>query len=145
MEHPAKHIYYHSPHYQGTSTSIFTRFLPIMGSVQEMTVGTNETFFYQSTHPTLSPIVSSTSGNYLILENGQKIIDSTGGAAVSAIGHGNERVINAIIAQLNKVTYAHPGYFINTPALELANLLVKSTGGKLARACLLGSGMFPRM
>jgi len=105
-----------------------------MGSISE------PTFFYQSAYTTTTPIIESASGLYLTLENGQKIIDSTAGAAVSAIGHGNTRVKDAIIAQLDKFSYAHPGYFQNKPALELAEFLVQSTGGKLSRACLIGSG-----
>lgn len=106
-----------------------------MGSVVE------ETLFYQSAYPSGAPTVASASGLYFTLENGQKILDSTCGAAVSAIGHNNPRVKNAIVAQLDKFTYAHPGYFQNTPSHQLADILVESTGGQLSRACLLGSGM----
>jgi 4-aminobutyrate aminotransferase-like enzyme len=35
--------------------------------------------------------VLSAKGNFLSLDNGQKILDATGGAAVSCLGHGNER------------------------------------------------------
>lgn len=35
--------------------------------------------------------VVSAQGHYLHLSNGEKIYDATGGAAVSCIGHGNER------------------------------------------------------
>lgn len=35
--------------------------------------------------------VQSAKGNYLYLSNGQKIFDATGGAAVSCLGHGDER------------------------------------------------------
>jgi len=107
-----------------------------MGSISE------PTFFYQSAYTTATPTVESASGLYLTLENGQKILDSTSGAAVSAIGHGNERVKDAIVAQLDRFSYAHPGYFQNKPALELADFLVQSTGRKLSRACLIGSGSF---
>ncbi|GKT89506.1 class III aminotransferase [Colletotrichum tofieldiae] len=96
--------------------------------------------FYQSVYPSSAPTVESADGLYFTLKNGQRILDSTGGAAVSAIGHGNERVKSAIIKQLNKFTYAHPGYFQNDPSHELAEILVRSTGGQLSRACLLGSG-----
>lgn len=35
--------------------------------------------------------VISAKGNYLYLNNGQKIFDATGGAAVACLGHGDER------------------------------------------------------
>lgn len=97
--------------------------------------------FYQSAYATKHPTVVSASGLYLTLENGQQVLDATSGAAVSGIGHGNKRVKEAIIKQLDKVEYAHPGYFQNTPSIELAEFLVQSTQGKMSRACLLGSGM----
>ena len=98
--------------------------------------------FYQSAYTTKHPTVVSASGLYLTLESGQKVLDATSGAAVSGIGPGNKRVKEAIIAQLDKVEYAHPGYFQNTPSNELADFLVQTTQGELSRACLLGSGAF---
>ncbi|PHH91783.1 hypothetical protein CDD83_10351 [Cordyceps sp. RAO-2017] len=97
--------------------------------------------FYQSAYDSPAPYVASASGLHLTLEDGRKILDSTGGAAVSSIGHGNERVRAAIVKQLDAFTYAHPGYFQNRVSHDLADILVQSTGGRLARACLLGSGM----
>ncbi|RYP15742.1 hypothetical protein DL765_005517 [Monosporascus sp. GIB2] len=113
-----------------------------MGSIAitDEPVPAEPALFYQSVYHSSAPTVKSADGLYFTLENGQRILDSTGGAAVSAIGHGNQRVKNAIIEQLNKFTYAHPGYFQNAPSHELADILVKSTGGQLSRACLLGSG-----
>ncbi|KAL3491003.1 pyridoxal phosphate-dependent transferase [Aspergillus germanicus] len=102
-------------------------------------------YLYQSvTDGPSPPVVTSAEGMYFTLENGLKILDATCGAAVSAIGHGNEQVKNAVIRQLNTVAYCHPGFFQNSPALELADLLIDSTGGRLSRACILGSGLvFP--
>ncbi|KAK1546814.1 hypothetical protein CPAR01_00781 [Colletotrichum paranaense] len=113
-----------------------------MGSlaIADDLVPAENSLFYQSVYPSSAPTVEYADGLYFTLKNGQKILDSTGGAAVSAIGHGNERVKSAIIKQLNKFTYAHPGYFQNDPSHELADILVKSTNGQLSRACLLGSG-----
>lgn len=37
--------------------------------------------------------VLSAKGNYLHLENGQRVFDASGGAAVACIGHGNERFV----------------------------------------------------
>ncbi|RYO95359.1 hypothetical protein DL762_000101 [Monosporascus cannonballus] len=113
-----------------------------MGSIAitDEPVPAEPALFYQNVYHSSAPTVKSADGLYFTLENGQRILDSTGGAAVSAIGHGNQRVKNAIIEQLNKFTYAHPGYFQNAPSHELADILVKSTGGQLSRACLLGSG-----
>lgn len=103
-----------------------------------------DTYLYQSViggQP--APTVKSAEGLYFTLEDGQKVLDATGGAAVSAIGHGNKTVRDAILRQLDAVTYAHPGFFSNSPARELADWLVSSTGGQMSRACILGSGLLP--
>jgi hypothetical protein len=41
------------------------------------------------------------------------------------------------------VLYCHPGFFKTSIAEQLANFLVDSTGGKMARACITGSGLHP--
>ena len=87
--------------------------------------------------------VESGSGLYLTLSDGRKILDATGGAAVSAIGHGDVRVQQAIIAQMKQVEYCYPGLYKTSCAQKLADFLVKSTHGMMARACFLGSGTLP--
>lgn len=88
--------------------------------------------------------VKSGWGLYLTLENGQQILDATSGAGVTAIGHGNARVKAAMASQLDEIAYVHPGFYTTTVAERLANFLVESTSGKMARAVLLGSGRFPQ-
>ncbi|KAJ6051728.1 uncharacterized protein N7446_006363 [Penicillium canescens] len=57
-----------------------------------------------------------------------------------AIGYGVDRVKQAIVSQLDQVEYCYLEFLPNAPAIQLADLLVESTGGKLSRACILGSG-----
>ncbi|KAJ2996149.1 hypothetical protein NUW58_g1063 [Xylaria curta] len=111
-----------------------------MGSLGNTSKLAEPALFYQNVYESSFPHVASASGLYITLEDGREVLDATGGAAVSAIGHGNQRVNAAIIKQLSKFTYAHPGYFQNRVSHQLADILVESTGGKLARACLIGSG-----
>jgi adenosylmethionine-8-amino-7-oxononanoate aminotransferase len=109
-----------------------------MGSIPE------PAYLYKNVvHSPTEPSVQSAKGMYIHLDNGQIILDATCGAAVCGIGHGVERVKQAIISQLDQVEYSHPGYFPNAPAMQLADLLVESTGGKMSRACILGSGNTP--
>ena len=109
-----------------------------MGSITE---NRSEAYFYKHAHSNDSYLsVEAGSGLYLKLSDGRKILDATGGAAISAIGHGNKRVQKAVAAQLEQVEYCYPGFFKTTCAQQLADHLVKSTNGKMARACLLGSG-----
>lgn len=81
-------------------------------------------------------------GNYIFLEDGQKIFDSTGGAAVSCLGHGNEKVKKAIMDQFDTLSYCHTAFFGTQAAEELARLLVDSTGGKLSKLFVVNSGLY---
>ncbi|KAJ5549879.1 hypothetical protein N7535_002178 [Penicillium sp. DV-2018c] len=79
-------------------------------------------------------------GSYLITDNGQEIIDATCGAAVSCLGHSDERVHEAILDQLKKIPYCYSMYFTNSAAEKLSKLLVDSTGGQMSRAFIISSG-----
>lgn len=122
------------------SVSLSTLCLFKMGSLGEEVTNS---YLYKHSHNPPYLKVDSASGLYINLGNGQGILDATGGAAVSAIGHGNTRVKNAIAAQLDEVEYCHPGFFKTACAEQLADFLVDSTSGKMARACILGSGPLP--
>ena len=108
-----------------------------MGSISK---ATEDGYLYKQSHNDAYLTVRSASGIYLNLENGQQILDATCGAAVSSLGHGNARVIKAIAQQMEQVSYCHPGFFKTSIAEQLANFLVDSTEGKMARACITGSG-----
>ena len=99
-------------------------------------------YLYKHAHSNDSYLdVVSGDGLYLTLSDGRRILDATGGAAVSAIGHGNKRVRDAIVKQIGKIEYCYPGFFKISCTQELADYLIKSTNGKMARACFLGSGV----
>ncbi|KAI9783093.1 MAG: hypothetical protein M1839_004262 [Geoglossum umbratile] len=84
--------------------------------------------------------VARASGSYLTLSNGRVILDATGGAAVSCLGHGNQRVTNAIVAQLGEVAYCHTTLFTSSGAEGLARVLIDSTHGEMAKAFIVSSG-----
>ncbi len=88
------------------------------------------------------PVVVSTEGNYLIDETGRRYLDACGGAAVSCLGHDNEKVREAIKAQVDQLAFAHTGSFTNQPAEDLAaNLVSRAPEGTGAgRVMYLGSG-----
>lgn len=105
-----------------------------------MSTVTQTAYLYKHAHPFQPRTIKQASGIWLTLENGQKILDATGGAAVTAIGHGDPRVKEAIIAQLDQVAYCHPGFYQTDIAQDLATFLVNTTHGKMSRALLTGSG-----
>jgi len=79
-------------------------------------------------------------GNYLHLSDGRKLLDATGGAAVSCLGHANKRVKEAIISQLDIVSYVHSATFGTEAAEKLARELVNTTGRKMSKAYIVSSG-----
>ncbi|PWY89932.1 PLP-dependent transferase [Aspergillus heteromorphus CBS 117.55] len=79
-------------------------------------------------------------GSYIFLEDGTKFLDSTGGAAVSCLGHGHEEVSQAVINQINQISYCHTAFFGTEASEELARLLTESTGGKLSKLFVVSSG-----
>ncbi|KAJ6072659.1 hypothetical protein N7467_010744 [Penicillium canescens] len=79
-------------------------------------------------------------GSYLITDTGLEILDATCGAAVSCLGHSDERVHEAILEQLKKIPYCYSMYFTNSAAESLSKFLVDSTGGKMSRAYIVSSG-----
>ena len=81
-------------------------------------------------------------GCYIFLEDGQKFLDSTGGAAVSCLGHGHDKVIKAVVDQINQFSYCHSSFFGTQVSEDLASFLVDSTGGRLSKAYVVSSGLF---
>lgn len=85
--------------------------------------------------------VTSAQGNYLTLDNGQRVLDATGGAAVACLGHGNKRVKRAIAAQMDEVSYCHSLFFGSRSGEGLARHLIDSTTGRMSKAFIVSSGI----
>lgn len=79
-------------------------------------------------------------GVYLFAEGGQFVIDASGGAAVSCLGHQHPRVIAAMAKQASTLAYAHTAFFSSEPAEALAETLVGHEPGGLAYAYFVSGG-----
>jgi adenosylmethionine-8-amino-7-oxononanoate aminotransferase len=79
------------------------------------------------------------SGIYLHLENGQKILVATGGAAVACLGHNHPLVKKAVAAQIDRFSYGHSLFFSSDAGEELCKLLVDSTNGQMSKAFIVSS------
>lgn len=79
-------------------------------------------------------------GNYLLLEDGRKIFDASGGAAVGCIGWGNKRVAQAVTEQTLDAPYCATIFYTTRVLEELCRSLVDSTGGHMSRAYIVSSG-----
>ncbi|MCJ1290501.1 hypothetical protein MMC34_002040 [Xylographa carneopallida] len=66
--------------------------------------------------------------------------DATGGAAVACIGHGDPSVKEAVVQQMDEVSYCHSLFFSSSGAENLAKDLIDSTNGVMARAFIVSSG-----
>lgn len=88
----------------------------------------------------LPPVATRGEGCYLYDESGKQYLDASGGAAVSCLGHGDQTVIDAVKAQLDKLAYAHTGFFTSEPAETLADLLIDNAPGDLDRVYLVSGG-----
>ncbi|GGB45936.1 adenosylmethionine-8-amino-7-oxononanoate aminotransferase [Tistrella bauzanensis] len=86
------------------------------------------------------PVAVGGEGCWLIDAEGRRYLDASGGAAVSCLGHGNRRVRDAIMAQLDKVAFAHTGFFTNEPMERLAEMLVEGAPEGIGRACFVSGG-----
>lgn len=84
--------------------------------------------------------VVKANGSYLYLENGQKILDATGGAAVACLGHNQPEVKEAITAQMNKFSCCHSLFFSSDVGEDLCRFLVDSTNGHMSKAFIVSSG-----
>ncbi len=79
-------------------------------------------------------------GVWLIAEDGRRVLDASGGAAVSCLGHQHPRVIEAMAKQASQLAYAHTGFFSSEPAEALADRLVGHAPGGLAYAYFVSGG-----
>ncbi|HED15155.1 MAG TPA: aminotransferase class III-fold pyridoxal phosphate-dependent enzyme, partial [Gammaproteobacteria bacterium] len=66
------------------------------------------------------PLISTAHGVHIQDINGKQYIDGSSGAMVANIGHGNEYVLAAMRAQMEKATFAYRLHFENEPAENLA-------------------------
>ena len=86
------------------------------------------------------PVAVAGDGAYLIDQAGKRYLDASGGAAVSCLGHSNKTVVAAIKDQLDRLPYAHSGFFTNQPSEDLAAFLVAEAPGDLNRVYFLSGG-----
>ena len=86
------------------------------------------------------PLAAEGRGAWIVSADGREILDAAGGAAVSCLGHGDPRVVEAIRRQAAQLDYAHTGAFTSEPAERLADILVAHEPGGLTHAFFVSSG-----
>jgi adenosylmethionine-8-amino-7-oxononanoate aminotransferase len=86
------------------------------------------------------PVAVGGKGILLFDADGKSYIDASGGAAVSCLGHGHPAVIDALHKQLDRIAYAHTGFFTTDVAERLADRLIEDAPGNLDHVCLVSGG-----
>lgn len=86
------------------------------------------------------PMAAGGDGPFVIDSAGRRYLDASGGAAVSCLGHSERRVIEAIKAQLDRLPYAHTGFFTNEPAEALADHLTSRAPDDLGHVYFVSGG-----
>ena len=97
------------------------------------------TVFHRMPKQTL-PVAVKGEGIEIVDSTGKRYIDASGGAAVSCLGHSNQRVIDAIKRQAQELPYAHTSFFTTQPAEELASYLVECAPQGLAHVYFVSGG-----
>ncbi|KAG8870372.1 hypothetical protein FRC20_011944 [Serendipita sp. 405] len=90
--------------------------------------------------PWVPPVAVGAQGIYIDLEDGTRIIDGVGGAAVNCIGSGHPKVLQAISEQLQKITYVYNVQLLNQPSQELAKHLISVSEGAFAQCFFVSGG-----
>ncbi|WP_175958854.1 aspartate aminotransferase family protein [Burkholderia pyrrocinia] len=97
------------------------------------------TVFHRAPRATL-PVAVAGDGIEIIDSTGKRYIDACGGAAVSCLGHSNQRVIDAIKRQAQQLPYAHTSFFTTDVAEELADQLVDAAPAGLEHVYFVSGG-----
>lgn len=86
------------------------------------------------------PLIKKGEGVWLIDEAGNRILDGSGGAFVTNLGHGVQEIGQAMADQAAKVAYINGTAFTNEPVEALAAELATLAVGDLDKFYFLGSG-----
>ncbi|GAB4353716.1 MAG: aspartate aminotransferase family protein [Oricola sp.] len=86
------------------------------------------------------PVAARGDGCYIIDTAGKRYFDGSGGAAVSCLGHSDPDVTAAIKDQVDRIAFAHTGFFTSEPAEDLADLLIAHAPDGIDRVYFVSGG-----
>lgn len=86
------------------------------------------------------PVVDRAEGIYMWDNQGRRYIDGASGAVNVNIGHGNRLVAEAMVRQMENVSFAYPIHFENKPANDLARTLAERLPNALNRIYFVSGG-----
>ncbi len=86
------------------------------------------------------PVAVSSKGITITDREGKVYIDASGGAAVSCLGHAHPDVLAAMHEQIDRMAYAHTGFFTTAVAEELADLLIAGAPEGIGHVYMVSGG-----
>jgi len=95
---------------------------------------------FQRASGAVLPVAVSGEGCWLTDASGKRYLDGSGGAAVSCLGHSDPDVRAALHAQIDRLAFAHTGFFTSEPAEALADRLISQAPAGLDRVWLVSGG-----
>ncbi len=95
--------------------------------------------FGRSTRGSL-PVAVAGEGCYIVDAAGKRYLDGSGGAAVSCLGHSDPAVRTALHDQLDRLAFAHTGFFTTEAAETLADMLIADAPPGIERVYLVSGG-----
>ncbi len=82
----------------------------------------------------------SAQGVWITDAKGHRYLDASGGAAVSCLGHGHPDVLAAMHAQIDRLAYAHTGFFTSEVSEALAEQLARTAPAGLDQVYFVSGG-----
>jgi adenosylmethionine-8-amino-7-oxononanoate aminotransferase len=86
------------------------------------------------------PVAAGGTGIEIVDSTGKRYLDASGGAAVSCLGHGHPAVTAALHEQLDKLAYAHTGFFTTDVAEKLGDRLIADAPKGMSHVYLVSGG-----
>ena len=86
------------------------------------------------------PLIVRGEGIYLYDETGKRYIDGAAGASNVTLGHGRQRIADAMAEQGKTLAYCFATHFTTQPALDLADRVAKIAPGDLNHAYFVSGG-----
>ena len=105
---------------------------PLRGGAQDV--------FYAQNNIVPLPVITHTKGIFMWDENGNEYIDASSGPVVSNIGHGNERVADAMAEQARQMDFAYSRVARHQPNIALTDRIATLSGPGYERVALSSGG-----
>ena len=115
-------------------------FAPLAGLGSPRAIMRVMTYILHRAPKTQLPLAVGGDGAYVIDSAGKRYLDASGGAAVSCLGHSHRGVVEAIKHQLDRLPYAHTGFFTNQPSEDLAEHLIARAPEGLEKVYFVSGG-----